>query len=239
MAAVDVLAPAVEEEEPHFVLQQEEKQEEQEQEEQDEELAMEDAYDRLQTLWATDHSFLREDFLSRMEPTIRQALGRVEDDQTEYSFQTLAMMNLAAHLCGRQVYRHLVDGLNLLGGVFLTDTNEILPEDDLESTLSLLQHLQNRLYPSESNAQNRRFHQMNTRAYPFLVAVTAQAVSQTASNWAEVVATTKQIIQSSFYMDPHTVRVGLALFGLQRIKANQVPEGLTITQVLEDLSQRL
>jgi hypothetical protein len=240
MASVDVVALAMlEEDEQGAVLQDDEREERMEDEV--EELSMEDALHRLETLYKARHEFLREDLLTRMEPTIRCALGRVEDDETEFVFQTLAMINLAAHLCGRRVYEHVVDALNLLGGAFLTDTNEELPEDDLESTLSLLDHLQHRLYPPLPvlNSHSRRSFHMNTRTFPFLVAVVAHIVSQTAADWDEIVSTTNNFIQSSFYMDPYIVQVGLALFGLQRLKAAKVIKGLTIQMILEDFSQKL
>lgn len=236
---MDVVVLAVlKEDEEHGVLQDTEREE---QVEEVEELSMEDALHRLGTLYEARHEFLREDLLTRMEPTIRCALGRVEDDETEFAFQNFAMINLAAHLCGRRVYENFVDALNLLSGTFLTDTNEELPEDDLESTLSLLDHLQHRLYPPlpVGSLHSRRSFHMNTRTFPFLVAVVAHVVAQTALDWDEVVSKTKQFIQSSFYMDPYIVQVGLALFGLRHLRFGRVLEGLTIQLILEGFSQKL
>lgn len=202
-------------------------------------LSVEDALHRVETLFTTKHDFLKEDFLQRMEPTIRYALGRVDDDETEYVFQSLAMMNLAAHLCGSHQYSCFVDGLTVLGGVFLSDTEEELPEDDLESTLSVLHHLQNRLYPPVHCIPHRRFYQMNRRADPLLVALVAHVVAQSAVDWDEVASTTKHFIQSSTHMDANSVRVGLAIYGLQRLKRRQRMEGLTMQLVLEKLSPKL
>jgi hypothetical protein len=239
MASVEVVALAVlHEDERQAVLQDDEIEE---QEEEVGSLSVEDALHRLEALYKARHEFLREDLLARMEPTIRCALGRVEDDETEFVFHTLAMINLAAHLCGRRVYENVVDALKFLSGPFLTDTNEELPEDDLESALSLLDHLQNRLYPPVpvANLHSRRSFHMNTRTFPFLVAVVAHVVAQTALDWDEVVSMTKHFVQSSFYMDPCIVQVGLALYGLGRLKAGRVLKGLTIQLILEDFSQQL
>ena len=208
-------------------------------EEEEQVLSVEDALHRVETLFTAKHDFLKEDFLQRMEPTIRYALGRVDDDETEYAFQTLAMMNLAAQLCGCHQYSCFVDGLTLLGGVFLSDTDEQLPEDDLESTLSVLQHLQNRLYPPVHSIPYRRYYQMNRRADPLLVALVAHVVAQSAVDWDEVASTTKHFIQSSTHMDANSVRVGLAIYGLQRLKRRQRMEGLTMQLVLEKLSPKL
>ena len=208
-------------------------------EEEDVVLSMEDALHRLELMFTAKHDFLKEDFLQRMEPTIRYALGRVADAETDYVFQSLAMMTLAAHLRGRHLHSGFVDGLKLLGSVFLTDTEEELPEDDLESTLSILHHLQNRLYPPVHNSPYRRFYQMNRRADPLLVALVAHVVAQTAIDWDEVVSSTKHFIHSSTHMVADTVRVGLAIFGLQRLKRRQHLKGLTMCLVLESLSPKL
>jgi hypothetical protein len=202
-------------------------------------LSMEDALHRLETLFTAKHDFLKEDFLQRMQPTIRYALGQVNDAETEYMFQCLAMMNLAAHLSGRHMYSGFVDGLKLLGSVFLTDTEEELPEDDLESTLSVFHHLQSRLYPPVHNSPYRRFYQMNRRTDPLLVALVAHVVAQTAVDWNEVVSSTKHFIHASTHMVADTVRVGLAIYGLQLLKRRQHVVGLTMHLVLESLSPKL
>ena len=80
---------------------------------------------------------------------------------------------------------------------------------------------------------------MNRRADPLLVAVVAHVVALEASDWNEVVATTKHIIHSSTHMVADSVRVGLAIYGLQRLYNKERLEGLSLLILLESLSEKL
>jgi alanine racemase len=72
---------------------------------------------------------------------------------------------------------------------------------------------------------------MNRRTDPLLVALmlVAHVVAQTAVDWDEVVSSTEHFIHSSTHiMVADTVRVGLAIYGLQQLKRRQQMKGLTV-----------
>jgi hypothetical protein len=68
---------------------------------------------------------------------------------------------------------------------------------------------------------------MNRRTDPLLVALmlVTHVVAQAAVDWDEVVSSTEHFIHSSTHM---VVRVGLAIYGLQRLKRRQQMKGLTV-----------
>jgi hypothetical protein len=202
-------------------------------------ISMEEASFLLEKLYYDHDDMLQKDFLERMEPTLRTALGAVEDETTEHIFQSLAVMNLAGHLNRfRPLHDKYVEALSILGDVFLTNKGMTLPSDDLEATMNLPKHLAQRLHPSAVHVQRSKFQKNDNRIYLLMVAVVAHVVAQGCNDWLDLVLTTKSIIQSSFYVDPDTVRVGLAVYGLQVCKKCEGFKGLTIQNVLADLTQK-
>jgi hypothetical protein len=202
-------------------------------------ISMEDASFLLEKLYYERDDILQQNFLERMQPTLRRALGGVEDEKTEHYFQNLAVMNLAGHLNDfRPLHSTYVEAFSILGELFLNDRDIKLPSDDLEATIDLPYHLAQRLHSSVESVHRSKFQKSDTRIYPLLIAVVAHVVAQRSSDWLDIVCITKSMIQSSFYVDPDTVRAGLAVYGLQVWKRNHNFKGLTIISILDDLTQK-